>query len=158
MWKSLHQSRHFFHLLTRPRFGELNRESDSFGSQPFYRKLFPRGPHSSKNNFFDIKISRPTSIDSLSVLLWLLTKVNVIAKSQHFKLNSRNISDTIKYNKYSEESHSSNSRGDTGGRSPFVTFKLRLTTYPQLHHKGSSIPAFVFDLAANLRPKRHDHS
>ena len=110
--------RHFFYLLTPPHFGGLNSESESSGSQPVYRKLFPRGTHSSKNNFFEIKISRPTSLDSLSVLLWLLTKVKVMAKSQHFKLNSRNISDTIKYNKYSEESNSSNSRADTGGRSP----------------------------------------
>ena len=44
--------------------------------------------------------------------------MNVIAKSQHLKLNSRNISETIKNRKYSEESNSqSNSRGDTGGTS-----------------------------------------
>ena len=30
----------------------------SSGSQPVYRKLFPHGPHSSKNNFFEIKISQ----------------------------------------------------------------------------------------------------
>ena len=69
---SLHLCRHFFYLLTPPRFGALNRESESSGSQPVYRKLFPRGPHSSKNNFFEIKISRPTPWESLSVLLWLL--------------------------------------------------------------------------------------
>ena len=49
-----------------------NRESESSGSQPVYRKLFSHGPHSSKNNFFGIKISRPTPWVSLSVLLWLL--------------------------------------------------------------------------------------
>ena len=49
----------------------LNRESESSGSQPVYRKLFPRGPHSSKNNFFEIKISQPTPLDSLSVLLFI---------------------------------------------------------------------------------------
>ena len=32
--------------------------AESSGSQPVYRKLFPHGPHSSKNNFFEIKISR----------------------------------------------------------------------------------------------------
>ena len=57
---SLHLCRHFFYLLTGPRFGALNSESESSGSQPVYRKLVPRGPHSSKNNFFEIKISRPT--------------------------------------------------------------------------------------------------
>ena len=41
------------HLLTRPRFG-----AESSGSQPGYRKLFPHAPHSSKNNFFRIKISQ----------------------------------------------------------------------------------------------------
>ena len=30
----------------------------SSGSKPVYRKLFPHGPHSSKNNFFEIKISQ----------------------------------------------------------------------------------------------------
>ena len=70
--KSFHLDRHFFHLLPPPRFGTLNRESESSGSQQVYRKLFPRGPHSSKNNFFEINISRPTPLDSLSVLLWLL--------------------------------------------------------------------------------------
>ena len=69
---SLHFCRHFFYLLTPPRFGALNRESESSGSQSVYRNLFPRGPHSSKNNFFGIKISRPTPRVSLSVLLWLL--------------------------------------------------------------------------------------
>ena len=52
---SLHLGSHFIHLLTLPRFG-----AESSGSQPGYRKLFPHGPHSSKNNFF--------------VLLWLLEK------------------------------------------------------------------------------------
>ena len=32
--------------------------AESSGSQPVYRKLFPHGPHSSKNNFFEIKISQ----------------------------------------------------------------------------------------------------
>ena len=32
--------------------------ADSSGSQPVYRKQFPHGPHSSKNNFFGIKISQ----------------------------------------------------------------------------------------------------
>ena len=50
---SLHFGSHFIHLLTRPRFG-----AESSGSQPGYRKLFPHGPHSSKNNFFGIKISQ----------------------------------------------------------------------------------------------------
>ena len=54
-------------------FGALNPESESSGSQPVYPKLFPRGRHSSKKNFFEIKISRPTSWDSLSVLSWLLS-------------------------------------------------------------------------------------
>ena len=54
------------------RFRALNRESESSGGQSVYRKLFPRGPQSSKNNFFGIKISRPTPWVSLSVLLWLL--------------------------------------------------------------------------------------
>ena len=74
----LHLGRHFFHLLTPPRFGALNRVSESSGSEPVYRKLFPRGPHSSKNNFFEIKISQPTPLDSLSVLLWLLTKTHLL--------------------------------------------------------------------------------
>ena len=65
----------FFNLLTPPRFGVLNRESESSGSQPVYRKLFPRGPHSSTSKDFEIKISRPTPLDSLSVLLWLLVEV-----------------------------------------------------------------------------------
>ena len=59
----------FLHLLTPPRFGALNRESESPRSQPIYRKPFPRGPHSSTNNFLEIKISRPTPLYSLSVLL-----------------------------------------------------------------------------------------
>ena len=44
---SLHLCRHCFYLLKPPRFGALNRESESSGSQSVYRKLFPRGPHSS---------------------------------------------------------------------------------------------------------------
>ena len=31
---------------------------ESSGSQPVNWKLFPHGPHSSKNNFFEIKISQ----------------------------------------------------------------------------------------------------
>ena len=77
--KSFHLGRHFCHLLTPPRFGEFNPESESSGSQQVYRKLFPRGPHSSENNFFKIKISRPTPSDSLSVLLWLLTTYNTLS-------------------------------------------------------------------------------
>ena len=52
--KSFHLGRHFFffHLLTPPHFGALNRESESSGRQPVYRKLFPRSPHSSKNYLF----------------------------------------------------------------------------------------------------------
>ena len=50
---SHHLGSHFIHLLTRPRFG-----AESSGSQPGYRKLFPHFPHSSKNNFFGIKISQ----------------------------------------------------------------------------------------------------
>ena len=49
----LHLGSHLIHLLTRPRFG-----AESSGSQPGYRKLFPHGPHSSKNNFFGLKISQ----------------------------------------------------------------------------------------------------
>ena len=55
---SLHLYRHFFYLLSPPRFGALNRESESSGSEQVYRELFPRGPHSSENNFFEIKIDR----------------------------------------------------------------------------------------------------
>ena len=42
--------------------------AESSGSQPVYRKLFPHGPHSSKNNFFEIKISqrRDSETPSLS--------------------------------------------------------------------------------------------
>ena len=32
--------------------------AESSGSQPVNRKLFPHGPHSSKTNFFEIKISQ----------------------------------------------------------------------------------------------------
>ena len=32
--------------------------TESTGSQPVYWKLFPHGPHSSKNNFFEIKLSQ----------------------------------------------------------------------------------------------------
>ena len=53
--KSLHLSRHFFHLLTPPRFGALNRESEFTGSLPVNRKLFPYGPHSSKNNVLKLR-------------------------------------------------------------------------------------------------------
>ena len=53
--KSLHLGRHFFHLLTPPRFGALNRESEFSGSQPVNRKLFPYGPHSSKNNVLKLR-------------------------------------------------------------------------------------------------------
>ena len=81
--KSFHLGRHFCHLLTPPRFGEFNPESESSGSQQVYRKLFPRGPHSSKNNFFEIKISRPTPLDSLSVLFWLLTMVENFTSSSY---------------------------------------------------------------------------
>ena len=80
---SLLLCRHFFYFLTPPRFGALNRESESSRSQPVYRKLFLRGPHSSKNNFFEIKISRPTALDSLSVLLWLLTWYKTLLKSRY---------------------------------------------------------------------------
>ena len=81
--KSFHLGRHFCHLLNPPRFGEFNPESESSGSQQVYRKLFPRGPHSSKNNFFEIKISRPTPLDSLSVLFWLLTMVENFTSSSY---------------------------------------------------------------------------
>ena len=74
---SLHLCRHFFNCWRRLALNPWNRESESSGSQPVYRKLFPRCPHSSKNNFFEIKISRPTSWESLSVLLWLLQRVNM---------------------------------------------------------------------------------
>ena len=40
--------------MTAPCFGALNRERESSGSKPVYRKRFPRGPHSAKSNFFDI--------------------------------------------------------------------------------------------------------
>ena len=53
--KSLHLGRHFFHLLTPPRFGALNRKSEFSGSQPVNRKLFPYGPHSSKNNVLKLR-------------------------------------------------------------------------------------------------------
>ena len=53
--KSFHSGRNFFHLPTPPHFGALNRESESSGSQQVYRKLFPRGPHSSKNNFLKLR-------------------------------------------------------------------------------------------------------
>ena len=75
--KSFHLDRHFFHLLPPPRFGTLNRESESSGSQQVYRKLFPRGPHSSKNNFFEIKISRPTPLCPIMALDWIGLRVGV---------------------------------------------------------------------------------
>ena len=53
--KSLHLGRHFFHLLTPPRFGALNRKREFSGSQPVNRKLFPYGPHSSKNNVLKLR-------------------------------------------------------------------------------------------------------
>ena len=62
----------------------------------------------------------------------------MIAKSQHFTLNSRNISEAIKNNKYSEESNSSNSRGDTGG-----TFPLNCPGTP-LGPDGHRVPASPF--------------
>ena len=74
----------FFYLLTPPCFGALNRESESSGSQSVYRKLFPCGLHSSKNNFLGIKISRPTPWVSLSVLLWLLTLSMNIKQTRAF--------------------------------------------------------------------------
>ena len=77
----------FFYSLTPPRFRALNRESESSGSQSVYRKLFPRGPHSSKNNFFGIKISRPTPWVSLSVLLWLLEMIISISWIMNIPLN-----------------------------------------------------------------------
>ena len=64
-------------------FGALNPDSESSGSQPVYRKLFPRGRHSSKKNCFEIKISRPTPLDSLSVLLWLLSVFIHIGRSEN---------------------------------------------------------------------------
>ena len=67
--KSFHLGPHFFHLLTPRRLGAFNCKSESSGSQQIYRKLFPRGPHCFKNNFLEIKISWPTSLNSLSVLL-----------------------------------------------------------------------------------------
>ena len=73
---SFHLGRHFFHLLTPPRFGAFNRERESSGSQQLYRELFP---HSSENNCFEIKISRPTPLaPSLScysswyLIVWFL--------------------------------------------------------------------------------------
>ena len=45
------RSSFIFALCERPR-------AESSGSQPGYRKLFPHGPHSSKNNFFGIKIPK----------------------------------------------------------------------------------------------------
>ena len=52
----------FFHLLTPPRFWR----AESPGSQPVYRKLFPHGPNSSKNNFFEIKLSQWRETPSLT--------------------------------------------------------------------------------------------
>ena len=40
--------------------------AESSGSQPVYRKLFPHGLHSSKNNFFEIKISQRRDWESPS--------------------------------------------------------------------------------------------
>lgn len=54
------------HLLTTPRFGALNHESESTGIKPVQRKLFPLSPHSF------LTISRPTPLDSLSALLCFL--------------------------------------------------------------------------------------
>ena len=59
---SLHLGSHFIHFLTRPRF-----DAESSGSQPGNRKLFPQGPHSSKNNFFEIKISQRRDWESPSL-------------------------------------------------------------------------------------------
>ena len=73
--KSFHLGRQFFHLLSPPHFGALNRENESSGSQQVYRKMFPRGLHSSKNNFFETKISRSTPLDSLSVRLLLSVSI-----------------------------------------------------------------------------------
>ena len=52
---SLHLCRHFFICWRRLALAQWNRESESSGSQPVYRKLFPRGPHSSKNNFLKLR-------------------------------------------------------------------------------------------------------
>ena len=53
-FNQLHLGSHFFHLLTPPRFGALTLPEVN----PVYREQFPHGRHSSKNNFFEIKISQ----------------------------------------------------------------------------------------------------
>ena len=63
----------FFICWRRLALARWNRENESSGSEPVYWKQFLRGPHNSKNNFFEIKISRPTPWESLSALLWLLS-------------------------------------------------------------------------------------
>ena len=60
---SLHFSSHFFHLLTPPRFGALN---------------LPHGPHSSKNNFFGIKISQRRDWECPSLKRIRTSQVNYI--------------------------------------------------------------------------------
>ena len=52
---SLHVGSHFFFSFID---STLLWRAESSGSQPVYRKLFPHGPHSPKNNFFEIKISQ----------------------------------------------------------------------------------------------------
>jgi len=53
---------HIVPLLRQPFFSFIDVASlwraESSGSQQVYRKLFPHGPHSSKNNFSEIKISQ----------------------------------------------------------------------------------------------------
>ena len=53
------------------------------GSQPVYRKLFPHGPHSSKNNFFEIKISQRRDWETPSLSYYgpcskLISFVNIL--------------------------------------------------------------------------------
>ena len=44
--------------------------AESSGSQPIYRKLFSHGPHSSKNNFFEIKISQTRDWETPSLFYY----------------------------------------------------------------------------------------
>ena len=45
-------------------------------SQPVYRKLFSHGPHSSKNNFFEIKISQRRDWETPSMALARVNKLD----------------------------------------------------------------------------------
>ena len=64
-----------FNLLTPPLFDALFYESESSGSQPIHRKMFPQGPQLQKP-FFAIKISQPKfslwTPSLFSYYIWLL--------------------------------------------------------------------------------------